>query len=237
MITKSPWAKEVTVTSGNRRAAAEMAEAGARAEASASPAVALVFPAVEADTQVVAIAAAILAAVAIRVGAAVTREAVARAVAMTANDPRHGALGIGAPHSGSAAPACGRRKTRPRLRKILRHRTDWRSTRAAAAGVTMTTPMTAPVMIVIARIRLIAVWKGSRITLVSNVRTVRCTSKKLKRDRALEAAGRASISTFRRKNEISMDDKEVDFSTKVGATDIKAKFTLKDMRYHGKLAL
>ena len=42
---------------------------------------------------------------------------------------------------------------------------------------------------------------------------------------------------FSRSNEISMDDKEVDFSTKVGVTEIKAKFTLKDMRYHGKLAL
>jgi hypothetical protein len=29
----------------------------------------------------------------------------------------------------------------------------------------------------------------------------------------------------------------VDFSTKVGATESKAKFTLKDMRYRGKLAL
>jgi len=42
---------------------------------------------------------------------------------------------------------------------------------------------------------------------------------------------------FSRKNEISMDDKEMDFSTKVGAMEIKAKFNLKDMRYHGKLAL
>jgi hypothetical protein len=42
---------------------------------------------------------------------------------------------------------------------------------------------------------------------------------------------------FSRSQEISMDDKEVDFSTKVGSTEIKAKFTLKDMRYHGKLAL
>ncbi len=42
---------------------------------------------------------------------------------------------------------------------------------------------------------------------------------------------------FSRKTEISMDDKEVEFSTKVGATEIKAKFTLKDMRYRGKLAL
>jgi len=42
---------------------------------------------------------------------------------------------------------------------------------------------------------------------------------------------------FSRNKEISMDDKELDFSTKVGSTEIKAKFTLKDMRYHGKLAL
>lgn len=42
---------------------------------------------------------------------------------------------------------------------------------------------------------------------------------------------------FSRNQEISMDDKEVDFSTKIGTTEIKAKFTLKDMRYHGKLAL
>ena len=42
---------------------------------------------------------------------------------------------------------------------------------------------------------------------------------------------------FSRKNELSMDDKEVDFSTKVGTAEIKAKFTLKDMRYRGKLAV
>jgi hypothetical protein len=42
---------------------------------------------------------------------------------------------------------------------------------------------------------------------------------------------------FSRKEEISMDDKQVAFSTKVGATEIKANFTLKDMLYHGKLAL
>lgn len=42
---------------------------------------------------------------------------------------------------------------------------------------------------------------------------------------------------FARSNEISMDDKEVSFSTKVGSADVKARFTLKDMRYHGKLAL
>jgi hypothetical protein len=42
---------------------------------------------------------------------------------------------------------------------------------------------------------------------------------------------------FSRKNELSLDDKELDFSTKVGTAEIKAKFTLKDMRYHGKLAV
>ncbi|MEO8050547.1 MAG: hypothetical protein ABI833_09050 [Acidobacteriota bacterium] len=42
---------------------------------------------------------------------------------------------------------------------------------------------------------------------------------------------------FSRKDEISMDDKQAAFSTKVGATEIKTKFTLKDMLYHGKLAL
>lgn len=42
---------------------------------------------------------------------------------------------------------------------------------------------------------------------------------------------------FSRQQEISMDDKEVDFSTKIGTAEIKAKFNLKEMRYHGKLAL
>jgi len=42
---------------------------------------------------------------------------------------------------------------------------------------------------------------------------------------------------FSRKNELSMDDKEVNFSTKVGPAEIKTKFTFKDMVYHGKLAL
>ncbi len=70
-----------------------------------------------------------------------------------------------------------------------------------------------------------------------SAKTVRCTSRKLTKDRAPEAAGPGVYFYFSRKNELSMDDKEVDFSTKVGSTEIKAKFTLKDMRYHGKLAL
>lgn len=42
---------------------------------------------------------------------------------------------------------------------------------------------------------------------------------------------------FSRLDDISMDDKQVMFSTKLGPMEIKAKFTLKDMLYHGKLAL
>ena len=42
---------------------------------------------------------------------------------------------------------------------------------------------------------------------------------------------------YSRNNEISMDDKQLDFSTRVGVEEIKARFTLRDMVYHGKLAL
>ncbi len=42
---------------------------------------------------------------------------------------------------------------------------------------------------------------------------------------------------FARTGDISMDDKLVTFSTKLGRTDIKAKFTMKEMLYHGKLAV
>ena len=42
---------------------------------------------------------------------------------------------------------------------------------------------------------------------------------------------------FARKDDISMDDKAVTFSTKLGRTDIRAKFTMKEMLYHGKLAV
>jgi len=42
---------------------------------------------------------------------------------------------------------------------------------------------------------------------------------------------------FSRQDDISMDDKQVVFSTKLGAKLIKAKFTMKEMLYHGKLAI
>jgi hypothetical protein len=42
---------------------------------------------------------------------------------------------------------------------------------------------------------------------------------------------------FSRLDEISVDDKQVSFSTKLGPMEIKAKFILKDMLYHGKLAV
>ena len=41
---------------------------------------------------------------------------------------------------------------------------------------------------------------------------------------------------FARKDDISMDDKVVTFSTKLGRMEFKAKFTMKEMLYHGKLA-
>lgn len=42
---------------------------------------------------------------------------------------------------------------------------------------------------------------------------------------------------FSRLDDISMDDKQVSFTTKLGPMEIKAKFVLKDMLYHGKLAV
>ncbi len=42
---------------------------------------------------------------------------------------------------------------------------------------------------------------------------------------------------FARKDDISMDDKLVTFSTKLGRMEIKAKFIVKDMLYHGKLSV
>ena len=42
---------------------------------------------------------------------------------------------------------------------------------------------------------------------------------------------------FSRLDDISMDDKQVNFSTKVGQMEIKARFTMKEMLYHGKLAV
>ena len=42
---------------------------------------------------------------------------------------------------------------------------------------------------------------------------------------------------FDRQGAVSMDDKVVTFSTKLGRMDLKAKFTMKEMLYHGRLAL
>lgn len=42
---------------------------------------------------------------------------------------------------------------------------------------------------------------------------------------------------FSRMDDISMDDKQMNFSTKLGRMEIKAKFTMKEMLYHGKLAV
>jgi len=42
---------------------------------------------------------------------------------------------------------------------------------------------------------------------------------------------------FSRMDDISMDDKQVIFSTKLGQMEIKAKFTIREMLYHGKLAV
>jgi len=42
---------------------------------------------------------------------------------------------------------------------------------------------------------------------------------------------------FPRFDEISMDDKQVTFVTKMGPVDLKAKFQLQDMKYRGKLSL
>lgn len=49
--------------------------------------------------------------------------------------------------------------------------------------------------------------------------------------------GREVVFLFPRSEAVSMDDKEVDFETAMGPRQIKVKFTLKDMIYHGKLEL
>lgn len=42
---------------------------------------------------------------------------------------------------------------------------------------------------------------------------------------------------FQKKDEFSMDDKEIEFVTRLGPVQVKQKFRLKDMVYNGKLAL
>ena len=49
--------------------------------------------------------------------------------------------------------------------------------------------------------------------------------------------GASLVFTFPRTSPISLDDKEVEFVTKIGAMELKRKFKLKEMIYQGKLAL
>jgi hypothetical protein len=49
--------------------------------------------------------------------------------------------------------------------------------------------------------------------------------------------GRITVFLFPRTRAISADDKEVSFETAMGPLEVKTKFVLKDMQYHGKLAL
>ena len=51
------------------------------------------------------------------------------------------------------------------------------------------------------------------------------------------ASGPGTLFYFPRSSPITLEDKQVTFSTKIGPLEIKAKFTLKDMLYRGKLEL
>lgn len=51
------------------------------------------------------------------------------------------------------------------------------------------------------------------------------------------AAGPGTFFYFPRNEPLSLDDKSVMFTTRMGPLEIKAKFTLKDMLYKGKLAV
>jgi hypothetical protein len=49
--------------------------------------------------------------------------------------------------------------------------------------------------------------------------------------------GTSLLFTFPRTSPISLDDKEVEFVTRIGAMEVRRKFKLKDMVFQGKLAL
>jgi hypothetical protein len=51
------------------------------------------------------------------------------------------------------------------------------------------------------------------------------------------ASGAGTLFYFERGDSIFPDDKQVTFVTKMGPYEVRAKFTLKDMLYHGKLEL
>jgi hypothetical protein len=53
----------------------------------------------------------------------------------------------------------------------------------------------------------------------------------------VQGSAQTMVFRFPRTDEITLDDKDVEFSTKMGAIDIKRKFKLKEMVWHGKLAL
>jgi len=53
----------------------------------------------------------------------------------------------------------------------------------------------------------------------------------------LQSGGTSAIFLFPKTVTIDMDDKEVEFSTKLGQNVVKAKFKLKDMTFNGKLDL
>jgi len=64
----------------------------------------------------------------------------------------------------------------------------------------------------------------------------------LKLERVVEGSrfGSSSPGTafyFSRLDNITMDDKAISFYTKIGQAEVRAKFTLKEMMYQGKLAL
>jgi len=53
----------------------------------------------------------------------------------------------------------------------------------------------------------------------------------------LQSGGATAVFLFPKTVAIDMDDKEVEFSTKLGQTIVKTKFKLKDMVFNGKLDL
>jgi hypothetical protein len=53
----------------------------------------------------------------------------------------------------------------------------------------------------------------------------------------LQSSGSSAIFLFPKTVAIDMDDKEVEFSTKLGQTQVRTKFKLKDMVFNGKLDL
>jgi hypothetical protein len=56
-------------------------------------------------------------------------------------------------------------------------------------------------------------------------------------DKVERAADGSILLYFPKSEALSLDDKEVEFATRVGPMDVKHKFKLKDMTWQGKLAL